>query len=66
MDINLKDENVVKKIVADLLGNEDRDRKRHSFESWECYSGNLGNYVKKELVKNHRSDIIIAMKIKRS
>lgn len=49
MKINLKDPNVIKQIVADLEGSEDKDRKKHSFESWECYSGNLKNYVEKEL-----------------
>jgi hypothetical protein len=47
--INLLDQSVISTIISDINGSEDRNRKKHSFDSWQVYAGNQEPYVKAEL-----------------
>ncbi len=47
LDLNNKD--IVSRLLADLDGSEDRERKKHAFNSWQIYSGNQKPYVQREI-----------------
>lgn len=48
-NLNLNDFNVVSTIISEIDKSEDRDRRKHSFDSWQVYSGNVRPYVEAEL-----------------
>ncbi len=48
-DINLLDKSVVQQILWEMDKSEDKDRRKHAFNSWQVYSGNLGEFVENEL-----------------
>jgi len=50
--IDLTDLKVINQIISDVEGSEDRLRKRHSFDSWQAYSGNVKPYVQEVIVSN--------------
>lgn len=44
-NLNLLDRNVMNQIISELDNGEERDRKKHSFDNWQIYSGNQDPYV---------------------
>jgi hypothetical protein len=52
-NLNLLDQNVINTIVSELDNSEERDRKKHSFDNWQVFSGNQDPYVA-ELIREQR------------
>lgn len=52
-NLNLLDKNIMNQIVSELDNGEERDRKKHSFDNWQIYSGNQDPYVL-ETIKKQR------------
>ena len=50
-NLDLLDISVVTRIITEMDKSEDRDRRKHSFDSWQVYSGNVRAYVEQELVR---------------
>lgn len=50
-NLDLLDMSVVTRIITEMDKSEDRDRRKHSFDSWQVYSGNVRAYVEQELVR---------------
>jgi len=48
-EINLLDKSIVQQILFEMDKSEDKDRRRHAFNSWQVYSGSLNEYVVNEL-----------------
>lgn len=44
-NLDLLDRNIMNTIVSELDGSEEDDRKEHSFDNWQIYSGNQDPYV---------------------
>ena len=48
-NLDLNDKDIVARLLSDLDGSEDRERKKHAFNSWQIYSGNQRPYVEREI-----------------
>jgi hypothetical protein len=44
-NLNLLDRSIMNTIVSELDNGEERDRKKHSFDDWQIFSGNQDPYV---------------------
>jgi hypothetical protein len=51
MNLDLTDINVITQIISDIEGGEERERKKHEFDSWQVYSGNVASYVRSEIIE---------------
>ena len=54
-NLNLLDKNIMNQIVSELDNGEERDRKKHSFDNWQIYSGNQDPYVLETIKKQRPS-----------
>ena len=48
-EIDLLDKSVVQQILWEMDKSEDKDRRKHSFNNWQVYSGNLKEFIEKEI-----------------
>jgi hypothetical protein len=52
-NLDLLDRNVMNSILNELDNSEERDRKKHSFDNWQIFSGNQDPYVA-EIIQSQR------------
>jgi len=53
--INLEDAGLVQQIIGEVEKSEDMRRRKHSFDNWQIYSGNVNPYVEEEIRQNRPS-----------